>query len=314
MAFNMGKLFKGASEGMASSMAGMKPAVNAAGMYAGGGLLGAAAGGGANLAFGDPEDFVGATLKGAGMGLVGGAAVRSLTTRGGHLNSLGEAIGMSLDDAATAGRATKLEKLQTKAASAEGDELNKLNEQIMKLQQEQESGGGMTRFFRELGETSEERQSRVVGEYEKLAGVQDPTQAQIDRMGKLERDYGINKTAKMEKGEFITFNDENGNVAATLNKQEYIDSQAQFYNDPRTASEDAGQYFDDQFVERGVQSRPAPAGYSMHESSARRSVHNRNRTMIMGGAGLTGAMVGLSHSSGRKNKRRGFNKSRGSRF
>ena len=314
MGFNMGKLFKGAGERVTSSMAGMKPAVNAVGMYAGGGFLGAAAGGGANLAFGDPEDFMGATLKGAGMGLVGGAAVRSLTTRGGHLNSLGEAIGMSLDDAATAGRATKLEKLQTKAASAEGDELNKLNEQIMKLQQEQESGGGMTRFFRELGETSEERRSRVVGEYKKLAGVKDPTQAQIDRMGKLERDYGVNKTARREEGEFIAFKDGDGNVAATLNKQEYIESQLPYYNDPAEGRVALGQYFDQQFVDRGIRSRPAPAGYEMHESSARRSVHNRNRTMMMGGAGLTGAMVGLSHSSGRKNKRRGFNKSRGSRF
>lgn len=311
MAFNVGKLFKGASEGMASSMAGMKPAVNAAGMYAGGGLLGAAAGGGANLAFGDPEDFVGATLSGAGMGLVGGAAVRSLTTRGGHLNSLGEAIGMSLDDAATAGRATKLEKLETKLGTeTDTEKIGKLNEQIMKLREEQESGGGMTRFFRELGETSEERQSRVVGEYEKLAGVQDPTQAQIDRMGKLERDYGINKTTRTESGEFVEFQAEDGSGMRTFSREEYVESQKDLFDDPN----DARAYFDQKYYEKGVDSRAAPAGYSMHESSARRSVYNRNKTMIMGGAGLTGAMVGLSHSSGRKNKRRGFNKSRGSRF
>ena len=59
------------------------------GMYGGGTFLGAAAGGMMNLMSGDQEDFIGSVMGGAAMGLAGGAAVRSLTSRGGYLNDFG---------------------------------------------------------------------------------------------------------------------------------------------------------------------------------------------------------------------------------
>ena len=60
--------------------------------------------------------------------------------------------------------------------------------------------------------------------------------------------------------------------------------------------------------------RVPAAGYQMHQDIAQNSISSRNRGLIVGGAGLTGAMVGYSHSQNRKSKRRGFNSTRGSRF
>lgn len=298
---------------MAGAMEALAPAGNVLAHYAGGGFLGAAAGGAANLAFGEPEDFLGSTMRGAAIGVVGGAAVRSLTTRGGHLNSLGEAIGMSLDDAATAGRTTKLEKLNTKlAAETDADKKAKITEQIAKLNEAQEEGGGITRFFRGISETAKEREERVTREYTKLAGVTDPTEAQVEKMAKLERDYGVSKTAKKEEGEFIRIgHGTEDEPYQFLNKEEYIDYTQKNYADNFDLDSETT-YF--HLHAREGTRETSEYAYSMQQSSARRSVSSRNSNMMMAGAGLTGAMVGLSHSSGRKNKRRGFNQSRGSRF
>jgi hypothetical protein len=303
---------------MAGAMEALAPAGNVLAHYAGGGFLGAAAGGAANLAFGEPEDFLGSTMRGAAIGVVGGAAVRSLTTRGGHLNSLGEAIGMSLDDAATAGRTTKLEKLNTKlAAETDADKKAKITEQIAKLNEAQEEGGGITRFFRGISETAKEREERVTREYTKLAGVKDPTEAQVEKMAKLERDYGVSKTAKTKNEMRIGIGDgSDENPVRYLNEDEFVNLDRSEHNaggfiDPFNEVQSRShfnRYANSMEVETGEYA------YSMQQSSARRSVSSRNSNMMMAGAGLTGAMVGLSHSSGRKNKRRGFNQSRGSRF
>ena len=137
------------------------------GMYGGGTFLGAAAGGMMNLMSGDQEDFIGSVMGGAAMGLAGGAAVRSLTSRGGYLNDFGLAIGRTMDSGLEVRRAEQLQKLKDRLNKAEGDEATKISEQITALNNQE--GGGMTRFFSSLSENASERQGRVMKEYEGLA-------------------------------------------------------------------------------------------------------------------------------------------------
>jgi hypothetical protein len=55
------------------------------------------------------------------------------------------------------------------------------------------------------------------------------------------------------------------------------------------------------------------AGYDQHVANMKDNVAARNRAIIMGGAGLTGGMVGIN-SGKRRNHRRGMNSRRGARF
>jgi len=305
-----------------------------AGMYGGGGFLGAAAGGMMNLMAGDQEDFLGSVMKGGAMGLAGGAAVRSLTTRGGYLNDFGLAIGRTMDSGAAVKKAERLEKLNTKltAAADDPEKMAKISEQITKL--EGQEGGGMTRFFNSLSEGAEKRESRLLDEYSTLAGKDNPTESEVSRMAKLESDYGIQGNTKMadeqviyargtESDDFRAMNNDEFNAYINKrkesgdaydldipgNKDQYFEFKA---NESYQNFENTASVYPETLT---TQRRQIPAaGYNMHKDIAQNSISSRNRGLIVGGAGLTGAMVGYSHSSGRKNKRRGFNSTRGSRF
>lgn len=339
------------ADDLASKIAPQGGFAHAAGMYMGGGALGAAAGGSMNLMFGDQEDFAGSVVRGGAVGLAGGAAMRSVTSKGGYLNDFGLAIGRTMDESSAVARSEKITKLQDKISKHEGklagygDEvddavraktqkkLGNAQEQLTKL--ESQEGGGITSFFRNLSETAEERQKRVTGEYDTLYSKSSRTDAEDMRMAKMERDHGISrKTESVDELQVdVThngkFDDEGHYIAGTGEKRSMNYDEFQSYvqreeslnsfleNDQYSNMVHHPTYsFDDSFhtyARETITQKPA-AGYNMHLSSAQNTISSRNSAMLFGGAGLTGAMVGGSHSSNRKSKRRGFNKSRGSRF
>ncbi len=331
------------------------------GMYGGGAALGAGAGATMNLMAGDQEEFIGSTVRGGMMGLAGGAAVRSLTTRGGYLSDFGLAIGRTLDDTATVSRAERLEKLNTKLKTAKEDDVAGIQEQITKL--ETQEGGGITRFFQGLTEEVTDREARISKEYGSLINKKKLTESENMRLEKIQSEYdprAIMETRQVpgkkevdEMGYHIetTVKDPisgdthiGENIIAQDKFQEYLNT----LNDPTklTLPPEMNMVFNkgqadsltyqplsnldpDQIkninpmvIGRKTVDDPGNpvtksvvAGYTMHQKgAAQNSISARNKGMIVAGAGLTGAMVGYSHSSGRKSKRRGFNSNRGSRF
>lgn len=283
-------------------------------MYAGGGLIGAGAGGlSGMMSSGEIEGGFSGAFKGGLAGMAAGGAVRSLVSKGGFLNTAGQMVGRTFDDAGATRVEKQLQAAITKrdgmAADAEGyADAAKL---VTDLEKKQAEGGGMSQFFRNLAETGEERARRQGTEYfnlSKRAKTETLSTTDQNRLARMEREFGdVGDLDPLVMKEGTT-RPIRGSTLDGLNLKEGG------YNERVVRNSDLDEItvFDDLVMNDDGSAKIA--GYAMHKSFAGQSINSRNGAMIMGGAGLTGGMMGLSHSRNRRNKRRGFNSKRGSRF
>lgn len=283
-------------------------------MYAGGAAIGAGAGGLAGMmGSGEIEGGVEGAFKGAMAGAAGGGAVRSLTTRGGFLNTAGQMLGRSFDDAGSARLDKQLTAARDKYSkmSSEAEGYADAGKLVTDLEAKQAQGGGMTKFFSNLAETGEERARRQGTEYfnlnEKAMGGE-LSNADAVKYERMQRQWG--DTADLD----ALVMKQGTNKPIRSSSLRGVDLNDASYN-PSLHDDGMGgvaTFVDDLVMNEGGGAKIA--GYAMHKSLAKDSINSRNGAMIMGGAGLTGGMMGLSHSRNRRSKKRGFNSKRGSRF